>query len=78
MDYALLNPETNTAATFTFTVTRRVMANFSCQVVGIIENEDPVIYFCNPNETNMYYNYLKPLFLIMIIPLKILVAHLLF
>lgn len=45
MDYALLNPETNTAATFTFYGYRRVMANFSCQVVGIIENEDPVIYF---------------------------------
>ena len=41
MDYALLNPETNTAATFTFYGYRRVMANFSCQVVGIIENEDP-------------------------------------
>jgi hypothetical protein len=62
MDYALLNPETNTAATFTFYGYRRVMANFSCQVVGIIENEDPVIYFCNPNETNMYYNYLKTSF----------------
>ncbi|MEI3526691.1 MAG: FtsX-like permease family protein [Bacilli bacterium] len=62
MDYALLNPETNTAATFTFYGYRRVMANFSCQVVGIIENGNPVIYFCNPNETNMYYNYLKTSF----------------
>lgn len=62
MDYALLNPETNTAATFTFYGYRRVMANFSCQVVGLVENEDPIIYFCNPNETNMYYNYLKTSF----------------
>lgn len=56
---SLLNPETNTPATFSFYGYRRIMTMFTCQVVGIIESDTPTIYFCNPNETNMYYNYLK-------------------
>lgn len=59
---SLLNPETNTPATFVFYGYRRIMSSFSCQVVGIIESDVPTIYFCNPNETNMYYNYLKTSF----------------
>lgn len=55
----LYNPETNTPATFAFYGYKRVIANFSSQVVGIIESDEPTIYFCNPSENNMYYNYLK-------------------
>ena len=58
-DIALINPETGTAATFAFYGYKRVISSFSCQVVGLIENEEPTIYFCNPNENTMYYNYLK-------------------
>ena len=58
-DIALINPETGTGATFAFYGYKRVTSNFSCQVVGIIESEEPTIYFCNPNENSMYYNYLK-------------------
>jgi hypothetical protein len=58
-DIALVNPETKTGANFAFYGYSRVTANFSCQVVGIIESEEPTIYFCNPNENSMYYNYLK-------------------
>lgn len=58
-DIALVNPETETGANFAFYGYSRVTANFSCQVVGIIESEEPTIYFCNPNENSMYYNYLK-------------------
>lgn len=62
MDYALLNPETASPATFNFYGYRRVTTNFSCQVVGIIESDEPTIYFCNPQETNMYFNYLRTSF----------------
>ena len=58
-DIALVNPETETAANFAFYGYSRVTANFSCQVVGIIESDEPTIYFCNPNQNSMYYNYLK-------------------
>ena len=58
-DIALINPETNTGATFAFYGYSRVTTNFSCQVVGIIESDEPTIYFCNPNQNSMYYNYLK-------------------
>lgn len=58
-DIALINPETGTAATFAFYGFSRVITSFSCQVVGIIESEEPTVYFCNPDENTMYYNYLK-------------------
>lgn len=58
-DIALINPETKTPATFAFYGYSRITTNFSCQVVGIIESDEPTIYFCNPNENSMYYNYLK-------------------
>lgn len=59
---ALYNPKTNTPATFSLYGYRRILTSFSCQVVGIVEDENPTIYFCNPNESDMYYNYLKTSF----------------
>ncbi len=58
-DIALINPETNTAATFAFYGYKRIVSNFAAQVVGLIESDEPTIYFCNPKENSMYYNYLK-------------------
>ncbi len=57
--YPLLNPLTDTPATFSFWGYRRILTKFSCNVVAIIEDDTPTIYFCEDTETTMYYNYLK-------------------
>lgn len=56
---ALIDPSTNTQGVFAFYAYRRIMSNFSCRIVGIYEDEQPTIYFCDQTETNLYYNYLK-------------------
>lgn len=56
---SLINPDTGYTATFSFYGYRRINSNFDCEVVGIVESDEPTLYFCNPSETNLYYNYLK-------------------
>ncbi len=62
LDFALENPETQMPEVFTFYGYRRILSRFSCEVVGIVEDERPILYFCNPAETTMYFNYLKTSF----------------
>jgi hypothetical protein len=54
-----IDPSTSTQAVFSFYGYRRIIANFGCRIVGVIDEDEPVIYFCNPNEGNDYYNYMK-------------------
>lgn len=54
-----IDPATSTQAVFSFYGYQRIIANFGCRIVGVIDEEEPVIYFCNPDECNDYYNYIK-------------------
>lgn len=54
-----IDPSTSTQAVFSFYGYQRIITNFSCRIVGVIDEEEPTIYFCNPEECNDYYNYLK-------------------
>lgn len=54
-----IDPSTSTQAVFSFYGYQRIITNFGCRIVGVIDEEEPTIYFCNPEECNDYYNYLK-------------------
>lgn len=57
---ALINPTTGTTAVFSFYGYKRITTSFNVKIVGVIDNDDEAtIYFCNKNEDQMYYNYLK-------------------
>lgn len=56
---SLVNPDTGNTASFNFNGYRRVNVNFNCEIVGIVESDEPTIYFCNPSETSLYYKYIK-------------------
>lgn len=54
-----IDPSTSTQAVFSFYGYQRIITNFGCRIVGVIDEEEPTIYFCNPEECNDFYNYLK-------------------
>ncbi len=54
-----INPSTSTQAVFSFYGYSRIMAHFGCRIVGIIDEDEPTLYFCNPEECGDFYNYLK-------------------
>lgn len=56
---SMINPITGTTASFNFYGYRRISSSFYCEIVGIVESDEPTIYFCNPTITKLYYNYLK-------------------
>ena len=59
-DNELINPTTGATAVFSFYGYKRITTSFNVKIVGVIDNNDEAtIYFCNKNEDQMYYNYLK-------------------
>ena len=59
-DNELINPTTGATAVFSFYGYKRITTSFNVKIVGVIDNDDEAaIYFCNKNEDQMYYNYLK-------------------
>ncbi len=54
-----IDPDTQTQAVFSFYGFQRIITNFGCRIVGVIDEEEPAIYFCNPTECDDFYNYLK-------------------
>lgn len=54
-----IDPDTQTQAVFSFYGFQRIITSFGCRVVGVVDEEEPAIYFCNPSECDDFYNYLK-------------------
>ncbi len=59
LDIGIIDPNNGYTAIFNLYGYKRILSSLSFNAVGIIEDETPTLYFCNPTETQMYYNYLK-------------------